>query len=1530
MSLKLKLRFAAFVYAFILCAASGFSVNPNLSKYLINLSEGSDGPEFNDKVPEIAISGNTIHVVWTQNPPSYTRTSELYYRRSTDLGETWEAPKKIMVFKDGNYGIQEESRRLAVDGDVVHICTADYNYAAGGIGEVHYFRSQNGGASFENDRIIANTSGGYKAIDNCFIKAEDGKVAVAYQGNGDKKGSWVMYSGNGGSSFSDTQISNESTYVGDFYYDGEKIIVLYGYAYYMYGLNTGKIWLATSENGTNFNSSKISTTYTTQYGERERCQVAHGDHYSSKIARSGNNIHVIFTGYTEGDVWTTFYTRSSNGGNSFESARNIGALASEGLQNGSETVAAKNGNVYWLAASTYPTNNNSGNRFHFSYSHDNGTSFSEPRSIMNPDVYHVGKASLPAIVIDPLDESGNTLYLTGNWLFSTKSVDGGVSFSGSTTLAPSLKSNIINMSHAYMKSFMQIDAAGGKHWITQAQWRSGTDQDIFYRNVKPQPGPGTINKAFYVENPEKSYETDLVVVPSSKSIQFDSAMTAELWVRFDPKTIANFSIMAKVDGYDGYDTNPEGYQLAFRQNNARIDVSAGIKTDKDAPVNWGEIDLNDSLWHHIAFTYDANAGLNNFRLYINGMLHQQTTLTGVMTQEDGMLMLGARNLGNGWYYDAMYSMDELRLWDRALSQEELLENQTKKFTGQEEGLKLYFNFDDTFKDLSGNGNDGIPVYNGTLRTSDFDPPLPEFESFKQGNQLSVNNKSKNATSSTWYFGDGTTSSQGNPSHVYAKPGEYTISLFAANTNSVTGAVQHVTIEGLDKVEPASAGNYGYATLVVYGGGLVPEGHTVLLRKGELEIQGAKLYAPAPGQLAGIFYMTGAELGTYDVVVQYGGSELLLEKAFKVLEAKMPEPWVSLSGRGMALFNMWQSYTISYGNKGNIDALGVPLNIVISDLPDLEVEFIDFRVEANEYMKTNTPEIVEHMDTLYDVVENYFGPGLNARFYPLFIPLLEANSTHSIRIRIKSPDDFNIESWTNDPFFEAVDSGTKSASSGLDDWPDDKTRLNACIALSAANAASSVAMDALGMLLPVDCLYDFSTLVFNPWNAAKPEMNEPSVFDNWGYSLASAAISCVGDLSPIKAIKIGIKITSIVNNMYQGYMAHQDCLNNFDPRYKSKKGVKAVSSFDPNEMVGPSGFGEQNFIVKYDRMPYTILFENKKEATAPAHIVTITDTLDLAVFDLNNFGFASFGWGDTLFSPPGEQLTEFSMDLDLRPGMELITRVSGKLDTLTGVIIWEFLSLNPQTMELEEDPFVGFLPPNANPPEGDGFVSFTVGLREELGTNAELRNKASIVFDANKPIVTNEFLNTLDLDPPSSSVVSLESTNFNNFMVEWTGSDVGAGIQHYDVFVLENDTLLYNWLRNNTDESAEFQGSIGSSYKFYSMATDQVGHLENEKDQYEAQTTIIVGVDEMSLNKKTIEIYPNPASDNINIRINDEYRGVHVIEIVGINGTIHHSEIYRNTEIQQGISIDLKTYQPGSYLLRVVSEGKSETIKILIK
>ena len=51
----------------------------------------------------------------------------------------------------------------------------------------------------------------------------------------------------------------------------------------------------------------------------------------------------------------------------------------------------------------------------------------------------------------------------------------------------------------------------------------------------------------------------------------------------------------------------------------------------------------------------------------------------------------------------------------------------------------------------------------------------------------------------------------------------------------------------------------------------------------------------------------------------------------------------------------------------------------------------------------------------------------------------------------------------------------------------------------------------------------------------------------------------------------------------------------------------------------------------------------------------------------------------------------------------------------------------------------------------------------------------------------EWLNTLDNDKPSSAVIPLTSTQkTSSFNVEWSGSDQGAGIKDYTIWVSEDD------------------------------------------------------------------------------------------------------------------------------------------------
>lgn len=1494
-----------FIVAFGFLGMIGNAVNPKISEYLINLSASVNTEALDDVYPEMVIEGDIIHVLWTEY--KYGTENWMYYCRSTDLGRTWEVPKQIIKLKNSEYARLPGSRELAVDGQNVHIAVSDYDYAATGTASIHYIRSNNGGSSFQPAKVISANGGGYNNFRNSHVKAAGGKVAVAYLGSGSKGGLRMLYSADNGTNFSDTKIQDDITYLADFWYDGSQMIVLSGYDYYYYGLNVGRVYASVSTDGINFTNHKVSATFKeSETVDREKCAAYHDVHYNPKIAKSGNTIHLVFSGNVSPSAWTIFYARSTDNGLTFEKARDInnGKLASNGIQNGQESVVAINGKVYIAYLST-------GAKAFFTASSNNGESFTDAASILPDGFSHIEKTWWISLVTDPSDATGSTVYLTGNAMFSVKTKDGGKTFQGSQLAAPFLNSHI---NHAM--SDMALDRLGQIHWISEMKLRGGTDRDIMYRKVAKQPEPGSKNKGLLVQTTWND-KAETVIVPSTPQLNFDSAMTAEAWVKFDPSSANDISIIAKINGYDGADYYlPPGFNMGFRKNQNKFCINNALVTDKGEFINWGDCTIDDTLWHHIAFTYDARAGLNNFRTYVDGTLRVEKTVTGKIRQGDGIVMIGSRS---NFYGNNKYYIDEVRLWNRALNQQELLQNQVSKLTGQEEGLKMYISFDDTFKDLSGNGHDGIPLYLGPLVTSDFDPPKPGFEAFKSMNEVSFNNRTVNGTGYQWDFGDGKTSDKGNPVYVYTKPGEYNVTMIARNSNSKTTSIGKVTIEGLSHVEPVKAGNSGYALISVHGGGLSVTGTTLLLRKqGQPDIAGKELFSPAPGILSARFLLESAIPGKWDVIVKKGTSELKLEAAFEVVTAQVADPWVSISGRGAILFNMWQSYTISFGNNGNVDAYGVPVWFAITDDPNLEIEFIDFQLEMPPLavQKGYAAEISKMGP--YFTTEAVLGEPFQARVYPFMVPHIPANTAMSVKIRVKTPKTVRMMVWTNPPWVDLVDEALKSAAA---EGQGSKLAAAQCVMGVLAEGIVDIGTSAIP---GVGCVWSVGKLVYQTGNSV---YNQKFSMWNTLWNSAVTFVDCGINLSGIGAIYKGIGV--FMANMAGYAKSIKECNELLKPNSQQGMNVGAVSSFDPNEMVGPAGFGDKQWIQKNKTIPYTVLFENKSTATAPAHIVTVTDTLDLNVFDIRDFGFTSFGWGDTVIAMKGNQLKEFSRDIDLRPALPLITRVSGKLDTITGVIKWEFLSLNPATMDIEEDPFIGFLPPNNSNHAGEGFVSFYVGIRSDLKTNDVLKNRASIVFDANEPIITNEYINTLDTDQPASRVNNLEATTKDYFTVTWSGTDKGSGIGAYSVYVLENDTLLRPWKLRTKETSAVFVGEVGSTYRFYSIAIDNVSLYEHDPDGYDASTTVTVDIDAFELAKNDLKVFPNPASERITVQLLNAPCGTYVVELRSLTGQVIVSELHDDYNLSNGLSFNVKGLNTGQYILRLIYGNSSESKMILI-
>jgi hypothetical protein len=289
--------------------------------------------------------------------------------------------------------------------------------------------------------------------------------------------------------------------------------------------------------------------------------------------------------------------------------------------------------------------------------------------------------------------------------------------------------------------------------------------------------------------------------------------------------------------------------------------------------------------------------------------------------------------------------------------------------------------------------------------------------------------------------------------------------------------------------------------------------------------------------------------------------------------------------------------------------------------------------------------------------------------------------------------------------------------------------------------------------------------------------------------------------------------------------------------KKKKGMRGVAGFDPNDKIGADGAGAQHYITGKEPLRYEIHFENIVTATAPVQEVVISDTLDANTLDLSTFRLDMMTFASSTVSLPLAQ-TPFAQDVDLRPSKNLIVRLSATLDPISGALSVRYTSLDPATMQLPEDALGGFLPPNTDG-SGEGSIVFTVMPKADLPTGAQIRNKAAIYFDLNDPILTPEWLNTIDNDAPTSQVAALPATqSARTFTVTWSGSDTGAGVGDYSIYVSKDGGPYTLWLANTTRTSAAYTAQSGGAYRFYSIARDGAGNIEIAPTTADATTNVM--------------------------------------------------------------------------------------------
>lgn len=590
------------------------------------------------------------------------------------------------------------------------------------------------------------------------------------------------------------------------------------------------------------------------------------------------------------------------------------------------------------------------------------------------------------------------------------------------------------------------------------------------------------------------------------------------------------------------------------------------------------------------------------------------------------------------------------------------------------------------------------------------------------------------------------------------------------------------------------------------------------------------------------------MGEYDAVMKFDDNgikdSLVISKAIRIVEGIWQEAEITVSSE--RILAKPYPVKISIKNNSNVSMMYVPLNIAW-EKPEIfeSVQFenfvlpIDSAVYAQGYKS-------------FAVTENFLGKGISAAVVNMFIPLLSPGETLELILGFSGPSHarFNVYAWTGKAFnhpnpihdtltnipsvidyyidyvLDAVpfvqtravaDNVVDIATDRARDIVFDKVTQNSGRLGEGANAAGNV----------YDIWNTNAHLFGGIINGIRYEsFNE----DYYGIDLNDETFGTFKDTKE----KIGNLLDSPGNIIGGAGGALVDQISNNGSNIQNPEPtpipnpIEILNPGDPNDIVGYTAESGSKYIKKdFTDIGYTIRFENDPAlATAAAHRIVVTDTIDGAVHDLSTFTPTSIKIGDVIVELDGKK--EFVQTIDLRPRINVIAQVTMEYSSSTGIAKWTIESLAPMTMEPTEDAMDGVLPVNSNG-EGEGELAYDIRLKSGLAHGTEIRNRATIVFDMENAITTPDWVNVVDNQLPSSTVVEAYAINDSIVGIEMQGEDDGAGIWKYDLYCEEGTSGTWRKVAEVPNDSVyEFKSVAGIDYGFCVIATDSAGNVEQKE------------------------------------------------------------------------------------------------------
>lgn len=194
-------------------------------------------------------------------------------------------------------------------------------------------------------------------------------------------------------------------------------------------------------------------------------------------------------------------------------------------------------------------------------------------------------------------------------------------------------------------------------------------------------------------------ENDKIGIGDNAVLNPASALTLEVWINADSwaSSIWAGTIISKQG------TSPDqGYCLTVGED-GKAEFTVSIDGAWKSASTSAIMGLN--TWYHIAGVYDGSS----VKIYINGVLQNTTEIaSGTATLSSTSLLFGDNPTWNPRCFNG--TIDEIRIWETARAESEIVDNFTSELTGSETGLVGYWNFNEgtgtTLTDITSNGNDG--------------------------------------------------------------------------------------------------------------------------------------------------------------------------------------------------------------------------------------------------------------------------------------------------------------------------------------------------------------------------------------------------------------------------------------------------------------------------------------------------------------------------------------------------------------------------------------------------------------------------------------------------------------------------------------------------------------------------------------------------------------------------------------------------------------------------------------------------------